>query len=491
MSTIQRITKNIAFLTTADIASFIIGFFFTMYVARYLGAEGFGILSFALAFTAIFGVFTDIGLQQLMIREIARDRALAQKYLGNIAVLKIFLVIITFGLIALTINLLDYPWQTTKVVYLVALSVVFNAFSMMFYGMFRAHERMEFAALGRVLSSVLTLSGALYAISQDFSVVAFASVYCIVSAIALAYSFTVSVWKFSIPRIEIDLRFWKESLKHAWPFGLTAVFATVYYWIDSVMLSLMKGDELVGWYNAAYRLIFVLQFIPLAYFGAVFPVMSRFYVSSNEFLRFTYERSFKYLLILALPIGAGTTLLANKIILLIFGIEYFHSIVALQILVWSTVLLFVTAPFFVLFDSLNKQIVVTWVTGSCALLNVVLNLVLIPKYGVTGASIATVATQFVTLTLAFIWSRRIGYGISTKSIVNVLAKVSVSVAVMCVPIMYFKDFYILALVPLSALLYFAVLLIIRGMDREDMLLLRSLVPRKRTVDVNESHDRSG
>jgi len=73
-----------------------------MYTARYLGAEGFGILSFALAFTGIFGVFSDLGLSTLTVREVACDKTLASKYLGNIAVMKIILVVITFGLIALT-----------------------------------------------------------------------------------------------------------------------------------------------------------------------------------------------------------------------------------------------------------------------------------------------------------------------------------------------------------------------------------------------------
>ena len=114
-----------------------------MYTARYLGAAGFGILSFALAFTGIFGVFSDLGLSTLTVREVARDKTLASKYLGNITVMKIILVIITFGLIAITINLLGYPEQTIKVVYLVALSVIFKAFSGMFYSISQAYEKME------------------------------------------------------------------------------------------------------------------------------------------------------------------------------------------------------------------------------------------------------------------------------------------------------------------------------------------------------------
>jgi O-antigen/teichoic acid export membrane protein len=215
MSSVQRIARNTTVLLVANVASFALGFFFTMYVARYLGAEGFGVLAFALAFTAVFGVLTDIGLQPLMVREIARDEALARKYIANVSALKILLVTITFGLIALVINLMDYPAETIKVVYLMALSVVFNAFSTMLYGVFRAYERMEFEALGQVLSSALVLSGAFYAMSHDFSVVGFALLYCIASVVTLGYSAIISAWRFVLPSIEIDLGFWKKTLKQA------------------------------------------------------------------------------------------------------------------------------------------------------------------------------------------------------------------------------------------------------------------------------------
>lgn len=477
MSNVQRIARNTAVLLASNIASLVISFFFTMYVARYLGAQGFGVLSFALAFTAIFGVLTDIGLQGLMIREIARDRALAPKFMGNIAVLKIFLVIVTFGLIALTIELLDYPEHTIKVVYLMALSVMFNAFSIMLYGVFRAYERMEFEAVGGVLSSALTLGGVFWAISHDYSVVGFAWIYFAVSVLTLGYSLGVSAWKFMMPRLEIDLTFWKESLKQAWPFALSGVFLTIYMWVDSVMLSQMKGDEAVGLYNAAYRLSLVLTFIPLAYYSAIFPIMSRFHITSSEFLRFTHERSFKYMLILGVPIGVGTTLLAEKIILLIFGGEYFPSVIVLQILVWWISISFVGGVFGNLFQSVNKQIIVVWIALAGAVLKLILNLILIPGHSYTGASIATLATAFIIVGLSFIWSSRIGYGISISNIIYVTLKVAFASAVMCAFIMCLKNFFILALIPMSALLYFTVLYIIGGIDKEDKLLFKQIVGR--------------
>ena len=160
MNTVQRIAKNTAVLLAATIISKVLGFFYVMYTARYLGEEGFGILSFALAFTGIFGVFSDLGLGSLTVREVARDKSLAKKYLDNISVIKAILVAITFALIAMVINLLGYPEQTIKVVYLISLSVIFNSFTEMFYSIFRAFEKMEYSSLGQILNSILMLVGA-------------------------------------------------------------------------------------------------------------------------------------------------------------------------------------------------------------------------------------------------------------------------------------------------------------------------------------------
>jgi len=477
MNTVQRIAKNTGVLLISQIASYIIGFFFIMYTARYLGAAGFGILSFALAFTGIFGVFSDLGLGILTIREVARDKTLASKYLGNIAVMKIFLVVITFGLIALTINLLGYPEQTIKVVYLVALSVIFGAFSGMFNSVFQAYEKMEYQSLGHILSSALMLSGALFAISQGFSVVGFASIYFLVSVVVLGYNFTVCAWKFVLPKIEVDWGFWKPTIKEALPFGLSSIFVVIYYWIDSVMLSLMQGNEVVGWYNAAYRLIMVLLFIPSILNVSIFPVMSQFYVASKDSLRFAFEKYFKYMAIVGIPIGVGTTLLADRIILLIFGIEYTNSIIALQILVWSSVFIFLSGAFARLLESSNRQMTITKITGICMVENIVLNLAIIPKFSYVGASVTTAITEFTALILCIMVSSKIGYGISKSNLLDI-SKVLIASLLMGILIVYLNDLNLLILVLLSAAFYFIVLYLFRVFKEEDAKLLKRIVRNK-------------
>jgi len=320
MNAIQRMAKNTGVQVVSQFTTLILGFLYTMYSARYLGTEGFGILTFALALTALFGVFADMGLHDRWSdkRDSKRLKGLSGKYLGNIAGMKAILAVIAFGLIFFTMKLLGYPEQTTKVVYLIALSTIFNSYSGIFYSIFQAHEKMEYKSLGQILSSALMLLGALFAISQSFSVVEFSSIYFITSAIILGYSFAVCAFLFVLPKIEVDLGFWMSLIKEALPFGFSGFFVAIYYWVASVMLYMMKGNEVVGWYNAAYRIIVVLVLIPAIFQNAIYPVTSRCFTTSNKSLKFASERFLNYMIIIGIPIGIGTTLLANKIILLIF-----------------------------------------------------------------------------------------------------------------------------------------------------------------------------
>jgi O-antigen/teichoic acid export membrane protein len=392
-----------------------------MYAARHLGVEGFGILSFALAFTGIFSIFSDLGLQQLTIRNVARDKSSINKYLGNVAGMKMILVTFTFGLIALTINLLGYPEETIRVVYLIALNIILTAFTGMFNSIFQAFEKMKFVSVGRILNSVLLLSGALFAINQGFSVVGFAFLYFLVSVIILVYSFVICAWKFVLPKIEVDWGFWKPTMKEALPFGLSGIFVSIYFWIDSIMLSLMQGDEVVGWYNAAYRLIYVLLFIPGAYFSSVYPIMSRFYKTSDDSLKFAYEKSMKYIMIIAYPIVIGVTFFASRIILLIYSEEFIPSISALQILAWAVFFSFLAHATVYTLNSTNRQIIYTKITFLAMVVNVALNLVFIPRFSFIGASFTTLVAEFIGFFLMFYYLKgyfgdSIRYNFMTKFI---------------------------------------------------------------------------
>jgi len=477
MNTIQRIAKNMTVLFIARIVSMLFGFFYVMYTARYLGPANYGILSFALALSGIFGVIANFGLDPLTVREVARDKSLARKYLANGIVLKLIFGSLTFLIVFSVVNLLGYPEVTRKVVYIITFSTIIAGISNLFKDIYQAFERMEFMSIGQVLQSALSLVFAITAIKLGLNVVYFAMIYLTVNLIVLGYHVVITTWKFLKPKIEVDLSFWKSVVREAWPFALTAIFVSIYYWIDSVMLSYMKGDEVVGWYNAAYRLILVLLVIPSIYFTTLYPVMSRFFKSSKESLKLTFERSFKYMTMIAFPIGVGTTLLADRIIMLIFGPEYMPASRALRILVWSVVCIFMSQPYGQLVRSTNRQDIEMRITAMGAVLNVVLNFIFIPKLSYVGASATTLATElFVTLFYFYTFRKTEFFG---SYILTYIGKAIVASVIMGLFVWYFSSLNLLILIGVAALIYFMVYLAINGFDGIDIKILKSLAHRPR------------
>ena len=302
-----------------------------------------------------------------------------------------------------------YPQETIILIYILALSVVCAGFTAVFQSLFQAFERMEYLSLGQILSTVATFVVVIWGIFADRGVVWFASAYLVGSVAVTIYSVTVYSTKFSLPHIEIDMKFWKRILPEALPFALTGLFVTIYFYIDSVLLSVMKGAEAVGLYNAPYRLIMVLVFIPTVTSTAIFPAMSRFHGTAQDTFRLIYKRYFKYMAIVAVPLGVGTTLLAGQIITLIFGVAYGNSAIALQILIWATVFIFLTAAFLRLFETSNRQMIVTKITAVGMVENVALDLLLIPRFSYVGASLATAATELTVLLLGVFVSSKITY----------------------------------------------------------------------------------
>jgi len=479
MNTIQRIARNMAFLFTARVISLGLGFFYVMLTARYLGPNNYGILAFALALNGIFGVIANFGLDPLTVREVARKPKLAGKYLSNGITIKLLFGVLAFVMVAAVVNVLGYPSVTRHVVYIITLSTVIAGINNLFNDIYQAFERMEFTSLGQILQSAVLLILTIVGVKMHFRVVQFALMYLLANLIVLVYNSIVTTLKFLRPGLKAELNFWWETLREAWPFALTSIFVSIYYWIDSVMLSYMKGNEVVGWYNAAYRLILILLMVPGIYFTAVYPLMSRFFESSKDSLRFSFERSFKYLSMLAFPLGVGTTLLADRIILLVFGPAYLPAARALQVLVWSVVCIFLSQPYGQLVRSTNNQKVETKITAMGAVLNTLLNLLAIPRFSYVGASWTTLITEFfVTMYYFKLFYRTEFFG---KFIMISIGKTLLASAVMGVLIIsLLHNLNIIALILIAIGVYFVAYAVIRGFDPTDFRLLKLLLKEGHT-----------
>ena len=474
MSIIHRVARNTFAMFLSNILSLILGFAYAAYSARYLGPDRYGIIGTALALTSLFGFFLDLGLGQLMVREVARNKSLALKYAGNIAAIKLLLTGLTFGIIVLTVNLLDYPDATKHVVYIITLSIIINTFSSLINSLFQALEKIVYISVYTALNSALMLAGAYVAIREGWSVIGFAFIYLSASVICFAYSLSMLSWKFFRPTLKADIKFWRPALQEASSFGLTALFVSIYYWLAPVMLSSMKGNEAVGWYNAAFRLFLILLILPSILNMSLYPLMSRFYVTAVDSLRLAYEKYFKYMAILAIPIAIGTTLLADRIIDLIFGKAFSNSAIALRILVWSSVFIFLGNAPNRLLEASNKQFTLTKITGICAAMNVILNLALIPRYSFVGTSFSSLITELVAMLLGYISCVKLGHSLTSGAIYGII-KIIIASFLMGLFIILLRDLNLLVLISLSALFYFIMLYLLGGFDTKDIEMLKDLL----------------
>jgi O-antigen/teichoic acid export membrane protein len=401
LTTIRKIAKNTGVLFAGQILSYVLGFIYVIYVARYLGAESFGILTLALAFTGIFGILADLGLSRLIVRDVSRDKSLTGKYLGNSLSMKLILALFMLLVTILVLNLFNYPEEIINVVYILTISVIFTSFSQLFYSIYQIFQKMEYQAIGLILNGILILGSAFLGMLFRLDVTGFAILYLIATIFVLLYNIIVCSYKFMIPGIKFNFSFWKMIISNSIFFGLADVFIVIYFNIDSVMLSLIVGEAVVGWYNAAYRLIFVLMFIPTVLVVTLFPLMSKQFEYAKEILKMEYEKSFKYLFVISIILLVYGLLFADKIILMIYGNDYFPAIGALQVLIFVIPIIFLTNLFGNLMAAINMQRVVTLVAGANAFLNIVLNLILIPKYSFIGAGIATVLTEGLGFVLMY------------------------------------------------------------------------------------------
>ena len=453
------------------------GLVYSMYTARYLGPERYGTIAFALAFTSIFGVVTDLGINTLTIREVARNKNSATTFLGNLLLIKSILVIITVAFIVVAVNLTGHDRIEIDVTYLISISIILSAFNGAFNSLFQAFERIEYISIGSVLSNISMLLGAGYAISQGFGVIGFACIYIFSSTLGLAYTLFVANRLHLTHALQIDREMIWPMMKEALPFGITALSGMIYTYADSIMLSSLKGNEVVGWYNAPYRLMLMMLFIPNVINVVIFPVMSRYFTSSPSFLKLIYTKYLKFMLILSLPLGMGTTLIADKIILFVFGVGFENSIVALKIIIWTIVLTFIGAAFARLLESVNQQRIITKISMVCMVVNVLLNILLIPKFSYIGSSFVTVVTEFLLVGSIIFFSYRLNYGIPLSIIKTYLIRILFSSLVMCIFVLYFKETYLILLIISAIFVYFFTLYIVRGIDSEDMMLMRQAINR--------------
>jgi len=471
MSTIHRIVKNVSLTFIAQFLVSLLSMLLSVYIARKLGDIYYGKYSFVNAYIAIFTIFTDLGYNTLMLREISRNREEAAKYLNNVLSMSIFLSTLIYILIIIVINLTDYPVETKNITYILGLSLLIQSVADRFRLVFRSFEKMEYEALTRISIFIIKVFFGTSILYLGYGLIELSVVFLMSSILDVIINVIICRNKFLKPQIEFDVNFFKSTIRKAIVFSTLPVFSIIFLKIDTVMLSIIKGDAPVGWYNAAYSLVLGFQPIPSLFMNCLFPMMSNCYGSSKETLKIIYEKSFRYMFILGLPAAIGITLLSEKIILNFYGNQYINSIVILQILAWDTLLIFIRKPLDMLLISMNREKKVNIFLMTTAVLNIILNLVFIPFFSGIGAAMTTIICEFV---LFLIYLHSISKYFHNLPIFTLTIHSIISSIVMAGSIYYLKNLNLILLIICSGIIYFAVFYLIGGFLKEEIKLIKNI-----------------
>jgi len=431
-TTRQTIFKNTFWSAVSVVMDRLLKFILLIYVARILGATEYGKFTFALSFISLFAFFHSFSLPAIITREFAREEENKEEFYSIIS-LKILLSFISFLLILLgSFFITSYP-DIRIIISILAISSLLNGFTTVFYAFFQARQRMEYETWAEIFQAIIVTGLGLLVLFKFPSVINLSYSYLLAGLAGFIFVIIFFNSKLFPLKIHWDKKVWWKFLVMSWPLVLTGLFGTLYSYIDSVMLGYRGMIIETGLYNAAYRIIFVALMPMSLISGSFYPALSGFFKKSKEKLQKAWEHQMELMILLSLPLVVGGIVLAPKIILSIYSAEYAGSILTLQILIIMAALTFLCRPFSDVIIVSNQQKKAFWVTFWGAVINIILNLILIPKYSLNGAAVATVITYIVILVMYFLQTMKFTpiNPISLKFIFSFIIS-----AVCCMP-MYF------------------------------------------------------
>ena len=472
----RRILANAGYRLLADVGSKLASVVFFVVMARELGNEQFGVFAFGLAFVTLASTLANFGQDQILTREVARDHGLLDGYFANTLAIKLVIagvsLAVTIGIAAAA----GLDSVTRDVTILLGLAVVLELLMSTCFASYQAFERLEYIPVALISQRFLTAVVGIAALLRGAGVVAVAGIYLAGALVG----FLLAIWllfdRIARPRLAVDTRSWWPLMRAALPIGLAGVFAIVLFRIDTVMLAAYKSKDVVGDYSAAYRLFEATLFVSWSVGSAVYPVFSRLTPSTEPSVGFVYERSVKLVTALTLPLAAGAAVLAAPVVDVLYGEQYEDAASALRLLAPAIALYPVCYLGGYLLVSQNRQRVLTVVYGVVALVNILLNLVLIPTLSLDGAALGTSISQLL-VAIAFVAASQQAVGrIAWRRVLA--GPVAATVLATAVMVVLRENFW--AAISAATLVYVAALVAIElALYSDDARAVLDLVPLRR------------
>ena len=392
----KRYFANMSWMFGGQMFSLLMAFFIGAWVARYLGPENYGILSYSIAFVGLFGFIAPLGIDGIINRELIKNPERRDELLGTAFRLKLIGGLIAFSLSVISVLIFQTDPLIRLLVILFSFSFILqsiNIISNYFNAEVKSKNNVRASIASAVVSSVLKIIIILSGKGVIYFVIVF-TLDALWQGIGLIISYNnfglkINNWKFNNVLA-------KEILRNSWPLMLASAAGFIALKIDQVMIGSMLGNHEVGIYAAAVKLVEVWYFVPSIICGSLFPAIVNAKKTSVEMYQSRLKNLYIFMIAISVAMAIPISLLAKPIIHFMFGSGYLESVNVLRIYIWSSVGLFLgwAVGQYLMTENLVKTIF--WLNLTSMILNIILNLIFIPMFGIVGSAWATLISYAVT-----------------------------------------------------------------------------------------------
>jgi O-antigen/teichoic acid export membrane protein len=393
----KRYFANTSWLMGHRVLSMVVALFVGIYVARYLGPERFGLLSYAGSFAGLFTALATLGLDGIMVRELVKTPERRDELLGTAFWLKAGGAILMWIGIAAATPFTHNDTQTNILIAIIAFAVIFQAFNVIDFN-YQAEVKSKYVVYIQVIQLVVSSITKLVFVWISAPLVWFAWVF-LLDAVVLALGL-VAIYLKNNGKVWYWQWRWqaaKELLRDSWPLILSSGAIMIQARIDQVMLNEMIGSAEVGQYSVAMRMIEAFGFIPMVIYSSLAPSITNAKKTSEIFYRQRLTQLYRLMFLLFLAVAIPIYLTAKPIVIFLFGEAYAKAGWLLQLFAIRLYFanLGVARSLFITNNNLFKYSFVVSVIG--AISNITFNYSLIPNYGASGAIIATIISFTLTI----------------------------------------------------------------------------------------------
>jgi len=442
--------KNTSAIFFASLIRMVASFVLTVFVARHFGSVGMGTFAIVFSLFMLFLKLSTVGLEPVIIREVSKDKSQAKAYLFNGSLLTAVSSVILSGIMIGFVYIAGYSDDIRMATCMIACGILITSITMMFRAVFIAFQKAEYFLYGNLAENIVKLSLGIFVLNLGFGIPT------LVLIIALSPLASILVcWLFFIKlngkeKVRFDGKLWRQLIRVLPAFTGTQFFNAFSGNITVIILSLMMQIELVGYYSAAMRLVNIFRVVVQSYKESILPVAAKAYASSLESIRNVCNISVKYMFILTVPACLGTTLLADRIIILIFSEAFLASAHILRILIWILLFYGASTIFTSVLIASNNQKTNFRAVAVSMVCSVLFALLLIPFFSYFGAAVAVLLDSIINFGQKYHFITK---NIFKIPVIEISKKIMAATLIMAIFVVLCHRLNLFVLIGSSALVY--------------------------------------